>query len=116
MTQLAFPFADAVEQRDRVNRPSAYRKRLARVAALAFELGKRRGTAASIARCMPRPPRSLGAAVVDLPRPVYLSRDDRNEIAALAKRVERLAPRGLPHREKRDRRGAAPARAAWITA
>jgi hypothetical protein len=62
---------------------SRYRRRLQRVAAAAFELGRRRAGKRPI---MPVP-RSLGAAAVS---PVHLDRADRAEIAALARRVERL--------------------------
>jgi hypothetical protein len=95
VTQLAFPFiaGDPPERG-----PSRYRRRLQRVAAAAFELGKRR---AAGKRPISKVPRSFGAAAVPnkdvkplntfLPRQAHLDREARNELAILAKRVARLS-------------------------
>jgi hypothetical protein len=94
MTQLTFPFA-ADDPPPAVSRTTRYwRSRIDRAVAATFELG-RRARKQSVSRetfssGRPKAPRSLGAAVVPPVRPAYVDRDDRNELAVLAKRIERL--------------------------
>jgi hypothetical protein len=109
--QLPLAFMPPADDADRPPRLSPYRRRLAKVAGQAYALGLLRGEA----RCLNEPPaRALGAAVslsqmeqkmvqmdhaaavnnVSSTRQLqaHLGREGRNEIAVLAKRIERLVP------------------------
>jgi hypothetical protein len=80
--QLAFPFFIG-EPEPVLPRPSRYRRRLARVAAIALELGQRQGKRRAI-------PQRLATAVVQAPvMAFHPSREDR-ELLILASRVARL--------------------------
>jgi len=81
--QLAFPFFIS-EPEPVLPRPSRYRRRLARVAAIALELGQRQGKRRTI-------PQRLASAVVQAPvMAFHPSREDRHELLILASRVARL--------------------------
>ena len=82
--QLAFPFFIG-EPEPVLERPSRYRRRLARVAAIALELGQRQGKRRAI------PQQRLATAVVQAPvMAFHPSREDRHELLILASRVARL--------------------------
>jgi hypothetical protein len=82
--QLAFPFFIG-EPEPVLPRPSRYRRRLARVAAIALELGQRQG------KCRAIPQQRLATVVVQAPVVAFHpSRKDRHELLILASRVARL--------------------------
>jgi len=81
--QLAFPFFIG-EPEPVLPRPSRYRRRLARVAAIALELGQRQGKRRAI-------PQRLATAVVQaLVMAFNPSREDGHELLILASHVTRL--------------------------
>lgn len=89
-SQIVFPFAAADPPPARLSRTTLYwRRKLAMTAAYSLELGKRRAAK----RAIPKPPRSLSAAVVpqNVSREMFLSPADRTELAQLAKRIDRLS-------------------------
>jgi hypothetical protein len=80
--QLAFPFFIG-EPEPVLPRPSRYRRRLARVAAIALELGQRQGKRRAI------PQQRLATAQAPV-MAFHPSREDRHELLILASRVARL--------------------------
>jgi hypothetical protein len=94
MTQLAFPF---IEPEPAISpRPSRYRMRLKKIAGQAFELGRRQGKRRTPIKG------NVNAIIKPAPLPalpVYLNREDRNELSQIIRRLERL---NLSHRSPED--------------
>jgi hypothetical protein len=117
MTQLAFPFIGEPEPAS--SRPSAYRRRLKRVAELAYALGlRRRAKSEAVAKELVKeslPQRRSGNPTdviggqktqPPIPRPAPLpvlafhaTAQDRSELAIIIKRLERL---NVSHRSPED--------------